>query len=88
MGCTDEHVPDTGYMAMNSVDFDNPKWRSPLTGSTKEQILVMRAKFNENVAIVNVQVVAIHAEREAERQLMLKLQADEKAADEARREVG
>ena len=46
------------------IDFDDPKWRSPLTGSTKAVILEKRRMHRVNCARVNVQIRAIYAERE------------------------
>jgi hypothetical protein len=40
------------------VTFDDPAWRSPATGSTKSQILVMRKKFRASVTYVNSVMVA------------------------------
>ncbi len=39
------------------ITFDDPEWRSPLTGSTKVEILVMRATFRTTVTYVNVVMI-------------------------------
>ena len=45
-------------------EFDSPKWRSPLTHSTKAEIMVKRATFRENVQRVNADIIDLYAERE------------------------
>jgi len=35
------------------VDFNDPAWRSPVTGSTKTEILAMRATHRETCKYVN-----------------------------------
>lgn len=45
----------------DTVPFDDPKWRSPLTGSTKAEVLVMRDNFRSMVA--RVQTVNIERNR-------------------------
>jgi hypothetical protein len=41
-----------------TVKFGDPKWRSPLTKSTSEQILAKRVIFRDNVQLVNRQIIA------------------------------
>ena len=67
---------------MNVVDFNDPAWRSPMTSSTREEILRQRAVNMEVIRVCNVFIVAWHAEREEERQLLLVIEAEEKAAKE------
>ena len=48
----------------NGNDFDDPKWRSAVTCSTKAQVLVMRETFNANVKVVNIAIRALYVERD------------------------
>jgi len=45
------------------MNIDDPKWRSPLTGSTKAVIMTQRAASRSRFAAVNVYIVALIKER-------------------------
>ena len=45
------------------IKFDDPKWRSPLTGSTKAVILEQRRLHRVTCAYVNTQLKALYIER-------------------------
>jgi len=59
------------------IKFDDPKWRSPLTGSTKAVILEQRRLHRVTCAYVNTQLKALYIER-ARIALELKERADER----------
>lgn len=70
----------------NGHHFNDPEWRSPLTGSTKAQILEMHKVNMEIIHWCNVEIRKVHAKREEEYQLMKAIEAEEKAAKQAARE--
>ena len=52
-------------------DHIGPNWRSPLTNSTWEEVLVLRQQHRERVAHVNAALLILFAEREAIRLALL-----------------
>ncbi len=52
------------------VAFDDPTWRSPLTGSTKTEILVMRRQHRVRVQRVNVVLLARYVLADEERRFL------------------
>ena len=61
---------------MNTLAFDDPKWRSPLTGSTASEIMTKRKAFREIVRRVNVVMVERYREASEQRKFLLGEQAE------------
>lgn len=60
------------------VAFDDPAWRSPLTGRTQEQILEDRAKFRASVLYVTDVMKRRYAAEDEELKLMKQLEEEER----------
>ena len=61
---------------MNTLAFDDPEWRSPLTGSTATEIMIKRKGFREIVRRVNVVMVERYREASEQREFLLAEQAE------------
>ena len=61
---------------MTTLAFDDPEWRSPLTGSTADEIMLKRLQFRELVRRVNVVMVERYREASEQREFLLAEQAE------------